>query len=338
MDNEDRKMTMDEFKAKYKTLKNLADGNCMFMSVAQLDDRFTHEKLRETVCEFYKDFIAEPEIYPPDSILYQLALSIKYNTETEVDSLHKVLICDNKEYANHGDVAILSYLLDRPFYVFMNNDDNTEIAIQKCNIQSNKPPIRLRYYHVKKEIQKKKGGGDHYEAVLLKSESPNRPSPNTRRSSPKPTKKSSTRKASPKLKKSPKKPSPKSKKSPKKSPKKTSPEKPSPKSKKSPKKSPKKPSPKKPSPKKPSPKKSPKKASPKPKPKSSTKKASISKFINKHPLLGREVAKYFDDDEFPYIGRVASYKHPYYRIIYEEDDDQEDLTVAQTEKIVLPLP
>ena len=192
MENEDGKMTMDEFKAKYKTLKNLADGNCMFMSVAQLlDNRFSHEQLRQKVCDFYKDFIAEEDIYPMDSILYNLAKAIKYNTETEEDSLHKVLICDNKEYANHGDVAILSYLLDRPFYVFMNNDDKTEITIQKFNIQSNQPPIRLRYYHAKKNRK----GGEHYEAVLLKSESPNRPSPNTRRSSQKPTKKSSTPKS-----------------------------------------------------------------------------------------------------------------------------------------------
>ena len=310
MENEDRKMTMDEFKAKYTPLTNLADGNCLFMSVAQLDDRFTHEQLRQKVCDFYKDFIAEEDIYPMDSILYQLAFAIKYNTETEEESLHKVLICDNAEYANLSDVAVLSYLLDRPFYVFMNNNDKTEIGVQQFNIQSNQPPIRLRYYHAKKNRK----GGEHYEAVLLKSESPNRPSPNTRRSSPKPTKKSSTRKASPKLKKSPKKPSPK----------KPSPKKPSPK----PKKSPKKPSPK--------PKKAvSKKASPKPKPKSSTRKASPSKFINKHPLLGREVAKYFDDDEFPYLGHVASYKHPYYRIVYN-DGDEEDLTVAQTEKIVLP--
>lgn len=311
MENEDDMMTMAEFKKTYTTLKNLADGNCLFLSVEQLDDRFSHDQLRNQVCEFHKNFVANPSDYPPDSFLQHLAISLQATDPS--DYYHKDRICNNYEYANLGDILILSHLLDRPFIVFINNDKK-QIFIEKYNSQSNQPPIRLRYYHAKKN----KKGGDHYEAVLLKSESPNRPSPNTRRSSPKPTKKSSTRKASPKLKKSPKKPSPK----------KPSPKKPSPKPKKSPKKSPKKASPK--------PKKAvSKKASPKPKPKSSTKKASISKFINKHPLLGREVAKYFDDDEFPYLGHVASYKHPYYRIVYN-DGDEEDLTVAQTEKIVLP--
>lgn len=333
MENEDGKMTMDEFNKKYTTLENLADGNCMFMSVAQLleGDSFTHDQLRDQVCEFHKNFVADPSDYPPDSFLQDLAISLQVTDPS--DYYHKDRICNNFEYANFGDILILSHLLDRPFIVFINDADDTTIYIKRCNSQSNQPPIRLRYYYVDEETKKEKGGGDHYEAVLLKSESPNRPSPNTRRSSPKPTKKSSTRKASPKLKKSPKKPSPKPKKSPKKpSPKKPSPKKPSPK-----KASPKKPSPKpKKSPKKTSPKPKKavsKKASPKPKPKSSTKKASISNFIKKHPLLGKRVEKKFDGAILPDPGTVASYNHPFYRIVYD-DGDEEDLSVEETEEII----
>ena len=329
MENEDDKMTMAEFKAKYTTLKNLANGNCLFLSVEQLDSSFQHDQLRDQVCEFHKNFVADPSDYPPDSFLQDLAISLQVTDPS--DYFHKDRICDNFEYANFGDILILSHLLDRPFIVFINDADDTTIYIKRCNSQSNQPPIRLRYYYKDEKRKKEEGGGDHYEAVLLKSESPNRPSPNTRRSSPKPTKKSSTRKASPK----PKKPSPKPKKSPKKpSPKpKKSPKKPSPKPKKSPKKASPKPkkSPKKASPK---PKKAvSKKASPKPKPKSSTKKASISKFINKHPLLGKRVEKKFDGFILPFPGHVASYNHPFYRIVYD-DGDEEDLSVEETEEII----
>ena len=39
-------ISQKEMNEKYDILENSGDGNCLFLAIEQLDDRYTHEELR----------------------------------------------------------------------------------------------------------------------------------------------------------------------------------------------------------------------------------------------------------------------------------------------------
>ena len=51
-------------------------------------------------------------------------------------------------------------------------------------------------------------------------------------------------------------------------------------------------------------------------------------------LIGRRVIKEFPPHGF-FQGEVVSYKKPYYKVLYQ-DDDSEELTLNQLKKILIP--
>ena len=227
--DEGDKITLDAFNAKYECLENKADGNCLFLSIAQLDPGHSSKELRQMVCDFYKDFNANPSLYEPDSLLYNIAnmkeaMNIEYNPRTNRPNkiTHEKRICKNLQYANVMDIFILSHLLKRPVVVYAKATYRSPNQMELLRVEkysdrtnSDKPPLRLRYYGNQGEEFE-----EHYEAVIPKSEGNNVPVPNPRtdprqkKTSPK------TKKASPPKAKKSKTP-PKARKTKKASPKKT---------------------------------------------------------------------------------------------------------------------
>ena len=316
MMDEGDKITLDAFNAKYECLENKADGNCLFLSIAQLDSRHSSKELRQMVCDFYKDFNANPSLYEPDSLLYNIAnmkeaMNIEYNPRTNRANkiTHEKRICKNLQYANVMDIFILSHLLKRPVVVYAKATYRSPNQMELLRVEkysdrtnSDKPPLRLRYYGNQGEEFE-----EHYEAVILKSEGNNVPGPNPRKDPRQKKVSPKTKKASPPKAKKGKTP-PKAKKG--KTPPKAKKSKTPPKAKKS---------------------KTP------PKARKSKTPPKTRKTRAEDNLIGRTIVKRFkDEDGFDenYIGTVVSYDPPYYKVIYE-DDDTEEFTKQALKKHIL---
>jgi hypothetical protein len=220
------------------------------------------------------------------------AMNIEYNPRTNRPNkiTHEKRICKNLQYANVMDIFILSHLLKRPVVVYAKATYRSPNQMELLRVEkysdrtnSDKPPLRLRYYGNQGEEFE-----EHYEAVIPKSEGNNVPvsnprtDPRQKKTSPK------TKKASPPKARKSKTP-PKARKS--KTPPKARKSKTPPKARKT------------------------KKASPKPK-----KTKAEDNLIGRTIVKRFKDEDGFDEN---YIGTVVSYDPPYYKVIYEDDDTEE---------------
>jgi len=132
--NSQNQISAEVFKSRYTVLENAADGNCLFLSIAQLDPRRNHRELRKAVCDYYKTFDPEGQ-YPPDSLEEKLQIAyITDNTEyhrttgRELKVKHDKRICKNLEYAGIMDIIVLCIIIQKNVLLFSRTDDDSEGA------------------------------------------------------------------------------------------------------------------------------------------------------------------------------------------------------------------
>ena len=151
------------FNTLFAVLENGADGNCLFESIEQLNNTFTHAKLRKQVCDYYKTFDTE-QTYEDDSLEERLKIqmsvdNIEYHATTgkELKRTHDKKICVNKTYAGMMDIFVIAMLL-RSNIVLLNGNEEDNFTVQPIKFANDAPIMFIKF-----------NGVDHYEALNPKN-------------------------------------------------------------------------------------------------------------------------------------------------------------------------
>ncbi len=153
-----------DFDNKFQVLTNAADGNCLFLAISQLDERFDHLVLRKKLCTFYKKLVIKANV-SDDSLLGKLRIQmIMDNIEYDENSTHDKRVCENYAYGGVMDVIVLAYILQRPIHLYQKlvfkSKEPTDLKFDIFDDETirTKPPIHLLY-----------SGNNHFEALKLQS-------------------------------------------------------------------------------------------------------------------------------------------------------------------------
>jgi hypothetical protein len=154
------------FQRNFSVLENKGDGDCLFFSVCQQDDTYKDAKtLRKEVCDFYKNFTFEDNLYVEDTLQKKLCFAyITDNTEYHARTgkpnkvTHVNRICKPKQYAGIMDIIAISIILQRPTILFNDiGEDVQQYIVEEYSdftISDNRP-LYIRY-----------DGAEHFEAVI----------------------------------------------------------------------------------------------------------------------------------------------------------------------------
>jgi hypothetical protein len=147
----------------FTILENEADGNCLFLSVAQLVPSKDHTILRKEVCKFYKTFDREGQ-YTEDSLEEKLAIAyitdnIEYHKKTRkpLKITHDKRVCKNLEYAGIMDIIVICILLQKNIVLLTQNED----GFYSFGAYKFSPDVETLFIHY--------NGVDHFEAMVYKS-------------------------------------------------------------------------------------------------------------------------------------------------------------------------
>tara|TARA_B100000886_G_scaffold321418_1_gene263596 strand:- start:1221 stop:2063 length:843 start_codon:yes stop_codon:yes gene_type:complete len=201
-----------ELSEKYNVFENSGNGDCLFLAIEQLDDRYGHKELRNKVCNSWKKMKLENKEY------YDI-LSLSDDFIDDDGRQHDISICHDYVWGSLTDVALLAEILQRPIIVYSritnrkingaynpNYNKYLQLDIRKPGtiFKKNKISCDASYegpLFLKLKITSSYG---HFEGMKLKRSSSNvSMTLNTKSSTRKKSKKSKTKRKSPESKKSP---------------------------------------------------------------------------------------------------------------------------------------
>ena len=165
-------LTNDEFNAKFKIVRNNADGNCFFESIEHILNFSEYEitygitkakQIREMVGEFYRNFDRDID-YPESTIEYRIKMGILFdNVDDEMQ--HDYNIWNDKVWASMTDVLICALIFKININLYVKNtsftieeDDVVETSIYELS------KIKTQY-NFKTTIHLLYSGGNHFEAL-----------------------------------------------------------------------------------------------------------------------------------------------------------------------------
>lgn len=147
------------FDTLFTVLENNADGNCLFESVEQINDIFTHAQLRRLVCDYYKSF-DKNKIYDNDSLENHLQIQmIGDNTEfhartgKELKRTHEKRICVSREYAGMMDIMVIAMILHSNIVLLIANEH--DYTVHPIKVANDAPIMFIKF-----------NGINHYEALI----------------------------------------------------------------------------------------------------------------------------------------------------------------------------
>ena len=104
-------LTEKELHQKYNIMNNSGGGDCLFLSVAQIDDRNNHIELRNKVCKQWKKMKKNN----PD---YYNLLEISGDLVDDDGLRHDISICEKNVWGSETDVALLAEILNRKIIIY----------------------------------------------------------------------------------------------------------------------------------------------------------------------------------------------------------------------------
>ena len=165
-------LTDDEFSARFKIVRNNADGNCLFESIEHKLNFSEYEfkygitkakRIREMVGEFYKKFDKDMD-YPESTIEYRIKMGILFDNVDD-EMLHDYNICNDKVWASMTDVLICSLIFEININLYVKNDSFTFVGDDVVDITSYELSKIETQYNFTTTIHLLYSGGNHFEAL-----------------------------------------------------------------------------------------------------------------------------------------------------------------------------
>ena len=155
------------FNTQYDIVRNNAEGNCLFESIAYLinnlpkeeneeQDEFTHEDVRLLVYDYYKEMDHDIK-YPNESIENAVILGVSYDNDDYGENgeitPHDRNISNDKVWGSMTDLLICSIIFDVDINLYKKNGN--EFILEKIKYQyKNTNTINILY-----------NGINHFEAL-----------------------------------------------------------------------------------------------------------------------------------------------------------------------------
>lgn len=158
----------------YEIIKNNADGNCLFESVAQLlfNDIDRYGEIRQSICDFHKGFACGAQPFVPLEDEFS-ALTQRSNKEELINNLkfvllqdkegetHSINVCNNKVYARDSETVAICLLYQVNMKIYMESKTDS-MSVFDLIYDSKKPTLHLHFVPGKRS-----SNGGHYQAIKV---------------------------------------------------------------------------------------------------------------------------------------------------------------------------
>lgn len=158
----------------YEIIKNTADGNCLFESVAQLlfGDIHKNHEIRQSICDFHKGFTCGAQPFVPLEDEFS-ALTQRSNKEELINNLkfvllqdeggetHAINVCNNKVYGRDSEIVAICLFYQVNMKIYMESKSDS-MSIFDFIYDPGKPTLHL---HFVPGMISSEGG--HYQAIKV---------------------------------------------------------------------------------------------------------------------------------------------------------------------------
>lgn len=159
----------------YEIIKNNADGNCLFESVAQLlfNDIDRYGEIRQSICDFHKGFACGAQPFVPLEDEFS-ALTQRSNKQELINNLkfvllqdeggeaHAINVCENNVYARDSEIVAICLFYQVNIKIYMESKTDS-MSIFDLIYDQGKPTLHL---HFVPGMISSEGG--HYQAIKVK--------------------------------------------------------------------------------------------------------------------------------------------------------------------------
>jgi OTU-like cysteine protease len=140
-----------EFNRQYEIVRNNANGNCLFESVAYLinnlpeedlpgDRKMSHKDIRMLVSDFYNNFDRDIK-YPKETIENSVILGLLYDNDDEDENgeyiTHDKNVSNDRVWASMTDLLVCSIIFDVDINLYINYENGFKLEKIKYQYKNN---------------------------------------------------------------------------------------------------------------------------------------------------------------------------------------------------------